>query len=99
MLSLNLKSSAPYHLLSYGTLTGVTLWHSYVSSLIARRTLQRQHLIALQSRLFPIYFTAQGVLSGVALLTSSNQTSQIIFGITTVSSLINRFIVGPWVFK
>ncbi|CAF0980298.1 unnamed protein product [Adineta steineri] len=94
-----LSSTAPYHLLSYASLIGATLWHSFVSSLIARKTLPRPQLGQLQSKLFPIYFSLQTALSGICLLTTRNRNAQIIFVIGIVGGLINLIVFGPWTIK
>lgn len=95
MLSILFGSWTPYHLLSYAFLTGVTLWHSFISSLIARRTLARSDLGKLQSRLFPIYFSLQSGLSAFCLLTTSNRSGQMLFLVGVVAGLMNLFIFGP----
>jgi len=93
------STSARFHLLSYGILLGITLWHSFISSLIARRTLSRPQLGQLQSKLFPIYFSLQSALSGLCLLTTSNRTSQLIFLIDLIGGLINLIVLGPLTIK
>ncbi|CAF1184926.1 unnamed protein product [Adineta ricciae] len=92
-------SPAPYHLLSYACLVGMTLWHSFISSLIARKTLPRPQLGQLQSRLFPIYFFLQTFLSGLCLLTTKNPYGQIIFLMGVVGGLVNWIVFGPWTVK
>lgn len=88
-----------FHLLSYGILLGVTLWHSFISSLIARKTLPRPQLGQLQGKLFPIYFSLQSALSGLCLLTTSNRTSQLIFLVDLIGGLINLIVFGPSTIK
>jgi hypothetical protein len=92
-------SPAPYHLLSYASVTGITLWHSFIGGPIAFKTLPRQQFGLLQSKLFPIYFSLQSVLNGVCFVTTSNRNARIIFLIGAVSGLINLTIVGPWTTK
>ena len=93
------SSPAPYHLLSYASVTGITLWHSFIGSPIAFKVLPRQQFGLLQSKLFPIYFSLQSALNGVCLLTTSNRNARIIFLIGLVSGVINLTVVGPWTTK
>lgn len=60
-------SPATYHLLSYGTLLGSTLFQSFVSGVIAFRVLPRPQFSTLQRHTFPVYFTLQ-TLAPLALL-------------------------------
>ena len=90
---------APYHLLSYASLTGLTLWHSFIGGPIAFKVLPRQQFGLLQSKLFPVYFSLQSALNGVCLLTTSNRNARIIFIIGIVGGLINLTVVGPWTSK
>ncbi|CAF3309259.1 unnamed protein product [Rotaria socialis] len=99
MLAKLLSSSAPYHLLSYASVTGITLWHSFIGGPVAFKTLPRQQFGLLQSKLFPIYFSLQTVLNGICLLTTSNRNGRIIFIIGLVCGLLNLAIVGPWTTK
>ncbi|KAF1843072.1 uncharacterized protein K460DRAFT_290414 [Cucurbitaria berberidis CBS 394.84] len=61
------KSPATYHLLSYGTLLGSTLFQSFVSGIIAFRVLPRPQFSTLQKNTFPVYFTLQ-TLAPLAML-------------------------------
>jgi hypothetical protein len=99
MISTIFSSSAPYHLLSYASVTGMTLWHSFIGGPVAFKVLPRQEFGLLQSRLFPVYFSLQTILNGVCLVTTSNRNARIIFLIGAVSGLINLTIVGPWTTK
>ncbi|KAK4043207.1 hypothetical protein C8A01DRAFT_13266 [Parachaetomium inaequale] len=62
-------SPAPYHILSYGTLLGTTVFHTFLSAPLASHTLPRPHFSALMARLFPLYFTLQTALPAVLALT------------------------------
>ncbi|UJR11427.1 hypothetical protein I4U23_015607 [Adineta vaga] len=93
------SSSAPYHLLSYASVTGLTLWHSFIGGPVAFKVLPRQQFGLLQSKLFPIYFLSQSVLNGICLITTSNRNSRTIFLIGIVGGLMNLIIVGPWTSK
>ncbi|KAL6709378.1 hypothetical protein ACN47E_001785 [Coniothyrium glycines] len=56
------KTPVPYHLLSYGTLLGSTLFQSFVSGIVAYRVLPRPQFSTLQRHTFPVYFALQSVL-------------------------------------
>jgi len=92
-------STGPYHLLSYASVTGLTLWHSFVGGPVAFKVLPRPQFGLLQSKLFPIYFLSQSVLNGICLLTTSNRNGRITFAIGLVGGLLNLVIVGPWTSK
>ena len=96
MLSRLFSSVVPYHVLSYASVTGLTLWNSFIGGPVSFKVLPRQQFGMLQSKLFPIYFSLQSVLNGICLLTTSNRNGQIIFSIGLVGGLINLIIVGPW---
>lgn len=93
------SSPAPYHLLSYASVTGITLWHSFIGGPIAFKNLPRQQFGLLQSKLFPVYFSLQSVLNGVCLITAPNRNARIIFLIGVVSGMLNLAVVGPWTTK
>ncbi|OWY52573.1 hypothetical protein AALT_g2938 [Alternaria alternata] len=63
------KNPATYHLLSYGTLLGSTLFQSFVSGIVAFRVLPRPQFSTLQKHTFPVYFTLQTLTPVVMLLT------------------------------
>ena len=92
---LDYSYSASFHLLAYACLLGMTIWHSYISSTIARKTLPREQLGSLQGKLFPVYFSLQTVLSGLCLLTTSNSNAFMIFLIGAICGLINLIVLGP----
>lgn len=77
----------------------MTLWHSFVSSLVARQTLPRPQLGQLQSKLFPIYFSLQSALAAVCLLTTSQRSARLLFATDVVGGLINLVVFGPWTIK
>ncbi|CAF1277411.1 unnamed protein product [Adineta ricciae] len=99
MIPTILTSSTPYHLLSYASVTGLTLWHSFIGGPVAFKVLPRQQFGLLQSKLFPVYFLSQSVLNGICLLTTSNRKSRRIFLIGIVGGLLNLIVVGPWTSK
>jgi len=53
------QSPATYHLLSYGTLLGSTLFQSFIGGVVAFRVLPRPQFSTLQRHTFPVYFTLQ----------------------------------------
>ncbi|KAH7070696.1 hypothetical protein BKA63DRAFT_476162 [Paraphoma chrysanthemicola] len=55
------KSPATYHLLSYGTLLGSTLFQSFIGGVVAYRALPRAQFSTLQKSIFPPYFVLQTV--------------------------------------
>ncbi|KAF2139737.1 uncharacterized protein K452DRAFT_254307 [Aplosporella prunicola CBS 121167] len=65
----SLKTGAPYHLLSYGTLLGSTLFQSFIAGPLAFRALPRPQFATLQSSVFPVYFILQTSLSFILALT------------------------------
>ncbi|PSN67684.1 hypothetical protein BS50DRAFT_550652 [Corynespora cassiicola Philippines] len=63
------KNPAGYHLLSYGTLLGSTLFQSFIGGIIAFRVLPRPQFSTLQKHTFPVYFTLQSVTPLLMALT------------------------------
>ncbi|KAI0481097.1 hypothetical protein GGR56DRAFT_628874 [Xylariaceae sp. FL0804] len=61
-----LWSPAPYHILSYGTLLGTEVFHTFINSVAAFKTLERPQFAVLQRALFPMYFGIQ-TLAPIAL--------------------------------
>ncbi|KAF2020402.1 hypothetical protein BU24DRAFT_416099 [Aaosphaeria arxii CBS 175.79] len=53
------KNPATYHILSYGTLIGSTLFQSFIAGIIAFRSLPRPQFSTLQKNTFPAYFALQ----------------------------------------
>ncbi|CAG8951925.1 hypothetical protein HYFRA_00005730 [Hymenoscyphus fraxineus] len=64
-----LKSPAPYHIITYGTLLGATFFQSFVGGIIAFRALPRPMFSQLQQKIFPVYFTLQTALPAVLVMT------------------------------
>ncbi|KAH9873294.1 hypothetical protein J1614_005692 [Plenodomus biglobosus] len=63
------KSAATYHLLSYGTLLGSTLFQSFISGVVAFKVLPRPQFSTLQRHTFPVYFTLQTITPLAMFLT------------------------------
>ncbi|KAI1074337.1 hypothetical protein F5B20DRAFT_440893 [Whalleya microplaca] len=52
-------SPAPYHILSYGTLLGTQVFHTFFNSIAAFKVLERPQFAILQREVFPQYFGIQ----------------------------------------
>lgn len=52
----------PYHLLSYGTLLGMTLYQTFVVTKVCYYVLPMSAFTTLQKKLFPVYFQSQTIL-------------------------------------
>ncbi|KAF7532059.1 hypothetical protein G7054_g8336 [Neopestalotiopsis clavispora] len=59
----------PYHILSYGTLLGTQVFHTFINATAAFKTLERPQFAVLQKALFPAYFGMQTVLPVAITLT------------------------------
>ncbi|OJD28669.1 uncharacterized protein BKCO1_1220004 [Diplodia corticola] len=75
-----LKTGAPYHLLSYGTLLGSTLFQSFIGGVIAFRALPRPQFAQLQSKTFPVYFAMQTALPVAMALTFPSRAASVGYG-------------------
>ncbi|OAL52798.1 hypothetical protein IQ07DRAFT_584822 [Pyrenochaeta sp. DS3sAY3a] len=98
------KNPATYHLLSYGTLLGSTLFQSFVSGIVAFRVLPRPQFSTLQKNVFPIYFTLQTITPFVMFLTYPSGPSSLIPyllsspKIQTSSDSLSAWLVGTMFF-
>ncbi|KAF2503181.1 hypothetical protein BU16DRAFT_449306 [Lophium mytilinum] len=98
-----LTKPEPYHLLSYGTLLGSTLFQSFVGGIIAFRVLPRPQFSVLQSHIFPVYFTMQTALPVALALTYSGGPKVLaqqtlpasLIGTMIVTGVINWVWIGP----
>ncbi|KAI2470433.1 hypothetical protein F4781DRAFT_390927 [Annulohypoxylon bovei var. microspora] len=54
-----LLTLAPYHVLSYGTLLGTQVFHTFFNSITSFKVLERPQFAILQRAVFPIYFGIQ----------------------------------------
>jgi hypothetical protein len=59
----------PYHIISYGTLLGSTLFQSFIAGPFAYSALPRPQFSTLQQKIFPTYFAFQTALPVVLALT------------------------------
>lgn len=95
---------APYHLLSYSTLLGLSVYQSFIVVKIAHRVLPRPAFITLQGRLFPIYFQLQTLYLFLTVATFppygpmsliKDGISTVLFSVAGVGALLNFFVYGP----
>ncbi|KAF2824900.1 hypothetical protein CC86DRAFT_295824 [Ophiobolus disseminans] len=104
------KSPATYHLLSYGTLLGSTVFQSFIGGIVAYRALPRPQFSALQKNIFPPYFTLQTLAplamwftyprSLMTALTSSSAKTHdkfnaYLIGTMLATAVLNLVYVGP----
>ncbi|KAI1374545.1 hypothetical protein F4677DRAFT_425379 [Hypoxylon crocopeplum] len=64
-----LFSLAPYHVLSYGTLLGTQVFHTFINSVASFKVLERPQFAILQRAVFPSYFGIQAAVPVVLALT------------------------------
>ncbi|KXH31889.1 hypothetical protein CSIM01_02441 [Colletotrichum simmondsii] len=95
---------APYHIISYGTLLGTSLFQTFINTKICYLELPKSAFTTLQKRLFPIYFRCQALLLIMTILTfpphgpaslfkvKSNWIPLMVAGVT---SLANLLVYGP----
>lgn len=95
---------APYHIISYGTLLGTSLFQTFINTKICYLELPKSAFTTLQKRLFPIYFRCQALLLVLTVLTfpphgpaslfkeKSNWIPLVVVGVT---SLANLLVYGP----
>ncbi|TPX12059.1 uncharacterized protein E0L32_007174 [Thyridium curvatum] len=83
-----LLSPAPYHIISYGTLLGTTFFHSFVNGFVQFRVLTRPQFSAVQTKIFPIYFSMQSVIPAILILTFPG-TSRTLGNLTGVAGVLD----------
>jgi hypothetical protein len=95
---------APYHLLSYSALLGMSFFHSFTVVKTTYRVLPRPAFITLQARLFPIYFQLQTFYLFLAAATFppygpislvQDGTSAVLFSVAGIGTLLNFYVYGP----
>lgn len=101
------KNPQTYHLLSYGTLLGSTLFQSFIGGVIAFRVLPRPQFSTLQKNVFPVYFTLQTVTPVLLVLTyppgpralfssgSAPRLAATLIGTMLATALANLVYIGP----
>ena len=62
-------SLAPYHIITYASVTGTTFFHSFINGIVMFSVLERPQFSAVQAKLFPIYFSMQTALPVALALT------------------------------
>ncbi|OTB08357.1 hypothetical protein M426DRAFT_316980 [Hypoxylon sp. CI-4A] len=85
-----LLTLAPYQVLSYGTLLGTQVFHTFINSIASFRVLERPQFAILQRSLFPIYFGIQTGVPAVLALTYPGSTSPL-GGLSVPSSFAGVF--------
>ncbi|KAI0883640.1 uncharacterized protein GGS22DRAFT_33996 [Annulohypoxylon maeteangense] len=78
---------APYQVLSYGTLLGTQVFHTFFNSIASFKVLERPQFAILQRAVFPIYFGIQTASPVVLALTYPGNKS----GFGVPSSLVGVF--------
>lgn len=88
-------SAAPYHIISYGALLGTTFFHSFINGIVMFRTLERPDFAAVQSKLFPIYFSMQTFIPLFLAVTypASKLRGGLAAGFSGVFAVANRWAV------
>ncbi|KAL8673332.1 MAG: hypothetical protein Q9168_002256 [Polycauliona sp. 1 TL-2023] len=71
-----LGSLAPYHILTYGTLLGSSIFQSFIGGVVAFKSLPRAQFATLQSAIFPIYFSLQSACPILLALTYPGSSSR-----------------------
>ncbi|UQC76161.1 major facilitator superfamily transporter [Colletotrichum lupini] len=69
----------PYHIISYGTLLGTSLFQTFINTKICYLELPKSAFTTLQKRLFPIYFRYQALLLVLTVLTFSPHSPTSLF--------------------
>ncbi|CAD6583526.1 MAG: hypothetical protein ASARMPREDX12_001295 [Alectoria sarmentosa] len=87
-----LSSPAPYHIISYGTLLGSSIYQSFVNGIVAYRALSRPQFSTLQAALTPVYFALQTALPVIMALTYPGIKSSSPLGITTEPSSLSGLL-------
>ncbi|KAB5522926.1 hypothetical protein GE09DRAFT_1154618 [Coniochaeta sp. 2T2.1] len=95
---------APFHLLSYSSLLGMSLYQSFTVVKMAHRVLPRPAFVTLQGRLFPIYFQLQTFYLFLTAATFppygplsliKDRISTVLFSVAGIGALLNFLIYGP----
>ncbi|KAL8806827.1 MAG: hypothetical protein Q9182_001087 [Xanthomendoza sp. 2 TL-2023] len=70
-----LTTLAPYHIITYGTLLGSSIFQSFIAGPVAFSSLPRAQFATLQATIFPIYFSLQSALPILLALTYPGRSS------------------------
>lgn len=99
-----LTTLAPYHLISYATLLGSSLFQTFVNTKICYTELPRSAFTTLQKRLFPVYFRCQALLLVLTAATLPpygpasllrDRRDWIPFAAIGLTTMANLFTYGP----
>jgi hypothetical protein len=91
-----------YHILSYGSFLGATLFQSFIGGVVAFKVLPRPQFSTLQKSTFPVFFALQSVLGmlllvtypGEKLLGVGNQHIRVNVGFSGLLADTNRWSVA-----
>ncbi|GJC78116.1 putative mitochondrial outer membrane protein YPR098C [Colletotrichum liriopes] len=95
---------APYHIISYATLLGTSLFQTFVNTKICYNELPRSAFTTLQKRLFPVYFRCQAALLLLTAITFppygppsllKEKRDWIPLAFVGLTAMANLFIYGP----
>ncbi|TDZ22786.1 putative mitochondrial outer membrane protein [Colletotrichum orbiculare MAFF 240422] len=95
---------APYHIISYATLLGSTLFQTFINTKICYTELPRPAFTTLQKRLFPVYFRFQSFLLALTVVTFppggpitllKDTRDWVPFVIAGMTAALNLFVYGP----
>ncbi|KAH9877666.1 hypothetical protein J1614_002883 [Plenodomus biglobosus] len=100
----SLANLTPYHVISYGTLLGTSLYQTFVMTKVCYRALPMSAFTTLQKRVFPVYFRSQTALLILTAMTLppygpvslfSKKKDWIPLGFASGLALLNLFVYGP----
>nr|XP_036581336.1 uncharacterized protein CTRU02_08851 [Colletotrichum truncatum]KAF6789604.1 hypothetical protein CTRU02_08851 [Colletotrichum truncatum] len=103
-LPTTMTTLAPYHIISYATLLGTTLFQTFVNTKVCHSALPKSAFTTLQKRIFPIYFRCQTFLLVLTALTFppggpaslvKEKRDWIPFAIAGVTAVLNLLVYGP----
>ncbi|QDS74046.1 hypothetical protein FKW77_009190 [Venturia effusa] len=86
---MSLTNPSTYHILSYGTLLGTSIFQSFVGGILSYRALPRPQFATLQTALFPTYFGMQTILPVIMALTYKAPTP------TSTTHGLNALLTAP----
>ncbi|CAG8977952.1 hypothetical protein HYALB_00001833 [Hymenoscyphus albidus] len=98
------KNPAPYHLLTYSTLLGTSLYQAFILTKVCYKALSPSSFTTLQKRVFPAYFILQTLLLLLTTVTFPpsgpvslihEKGDGIPLGIVSLMAILNLFIYGP----
>lgn len=99
-----LTNLAPYHLLGFGALLGTELYQTFFMTKVCYRALPMSAFTTLQKKVFPIYFSLQGILVAFTIVTypphgiaslSKSIADLSLLSFAGVMSLLNIVRYGP----